>query len=43
MGQLYISCTLRNPEVNILLFSFLFNFVWEMWQIPFYEGLKTLD
>ena len=38
-----IGRTLRNPEANFLLFSFLFNFVWEMWQMPFYEGLKTLD
>jgi len=22
----------------VALFSFLLNFVWEMWQIPFYEG-----
>jgi hypothetical protein len=43
MGQLWIGCTLRNPEANFLLFSFLFNFVWEMWQMPFYVGLKTLD
>lgn len=34
---------LQNPEANFLLFSYLFNFVWEMWQMPFYEGMKTLD
>tara|TARA_R110001606_G_scaffold370985_1_gene527634 strand:+ start:4877 stop:5344 length:468 start_codon:yes stop_codon:yes gene_type:complete len=43
MGQSWISRTVHNPEANFLLFSFLFNFVWEMWQMPFYEGLKTLD
>jgi hypothetical protein len=43
VGQLSIGRTLRNPEANFLLFSFVFNFVWEMWQMPFYEGLKTLD
>jgi hypothetical protein len=32
-----------SPEVNMLLFSFLLNFVWEMWQVPFYQGLSTMD
>ena len=32
-----------SPEANVLLFSFLVNFVWEMWQVPFYEGLSTMD
>ena len=27
------------PEFNVAIFSFLLNFVWEMWQAPFYEGL----
>lgn len=26
-----------------MLFSFLVNFVWEMWQMPFYQGLSTMD
>ena len=43
MGQPWIGRAVRNPEANFLLISFLFNFVWEMWQMPFYEGLKTLD
>ena len=43
MGQHWFVRTLRNPEANFFLFSFLFNFVWEMWQMPFYEGLKSLD
>ena len=25
-----------SPELNVAVFSFLLNFVWEMWQIPFY-------
>lgn len=29
----------RNPELNLFFFSFLLNFVWEMWQVPFFEGL----
>ncbi len=26
----------RFPEVNVAIFAFLLNFVWEMWQIPFF-------
>jgi len=26
-----------------MLFSFLVNFVWEMWQVPFYQGLSSMD
>jgi hypothetical protein len=22
------------PEVNVVMFSFLLNFLWEMWQVP---------
>ncbi|MEQ9450962.1 MAG: hypothetical protein RJQ07_05205 [Pseudomonadales bacterium] len=32
-----------SPEANLLLFSFLVNFVWEMWQVPFYQGLSAMD
>ncbi len=32
-----------SPEANVLLFSFLVNFVWEMWQVPFYESLSRMD
>jgi hypothetical protein len=32
-----------SPEANVMLFSFLVNFVWEMWQMPFYQGLSTMD
>ena len=26
------------PELNVAVFSFLLNFVWEMWQIPFFAS-----
>jgi hypothetical protein len=28
---------LRTPEVNLVLFAFLVNFVYEVWQTPFYD------
>lgn len=30
------------PEVNIAIFAFLLNFVWEMWQVPFFQQIQTL-
>ena len=27
------------PELNVAIFAFLLNFVWEMWQIPFYQDM----
>lgn len=27
------------PEVNVVLFSFLLNLAWEMWQVPFFQGM----
>lgn len=27
------------PELHVAIFAFLLNFVWEMWQIPFYEDM----
>jgi hypothetical protein len=41
--QVWLWRTIHNPEVNFLIISFLFNFVWEMWQMPFFEGLNTMD
>lgn len=29
------------PELNVAIFSFLLNFVWEMWQIPFFVALSS--
>ncbi|MBA3732601.1 MAG: hypothetical protein H0W93_09720 [Gammaproteobacteria bacterium] len=33
---------LNQPELNIAIFAFLLNFVWEMWQLPFYEGIAAI-
>jgi hypothetical protein len=27
------------PEFNVVVFSFLLNFVWEYWQVPFFRGM----
>lgn len=29
------------PEVNIVIFAFLLNFVWEFWQVPFFQGMSS--
>ncbi len=29
------------PELNVAIFSFLLNFVWEMWQIPFFAATSS--
>jgi len=29
------------PELNVAIFSFLLNFVWEMWQIPFFAAMPS--
>jgi hypothetical protein len=29
------------PEINVAIFAFLLNFVWEFWQVPFFEGMPT--
>lgn len=29
------------PELNVAIFSFLLNFVWEMWQIPFFAAASS--
>lgn len=31
------------PEFNVAIFAFLLNFVWEMWQVPFFENIQTLS
>src|SRR5438270_9952914 len=28
------------PEINVVIFGFLLNFVWEMLQAPLFEGMK---
>lgn len=30
---------LNLPEINIAIFAFLLNFVWEMLQVPFFSGM----
>ena len=30
---------LRTPEFNVIIFSFLLNLAWELWQVPFFRGL----
>lgn len=30
------------PEVNVAVFAFLLNFVWELWQVPFFEDMPTV-
>ena len=29
------------PELNVAIFSLLLNFVWEMWQIPFFAATSS--
>ncbi len=33
---------LELPEVNVLVFAFLLNFVWEFWQAPFYRDVPSV-
>ena len=30
---------LKAPELNVVVFSFLLNLVWEYWQVPFFRGM----
>jgi len=30
---------LRTPELNVVVFSFLLNLAWEVWQVPFFRGM----
>jgi len=29
----------NTPEFNVLIFSFLLNLAWELWQVPFFHGM----
>jgi hypothetical protein len=40
LSQTRLGMLLTLPELNIALFAFLLNFVWEMLQIPFFRGMK---
>ncbi len=33
---------LNMPEINVALFAFFLNFLWEMWQAPFFEELINM-
>lgn len=33
---------LNIPEVNVALFAFLLNFVWEFFQVPFFEDMADM-
>ena len=33
---------LNIPEINISIFGFLFNFVWEIWQAPLFKSMDGL-
>jgi len=43
MTRRWLASLSGSPEANVVLFSFLVNFVWEMWQVPFYQGLSTME
>lgn len=32
---------LELPELNVAIFAFLLNFVWEFWQAPLYRGMRA--
>jgi hypothetical protein len=32
---------LDTPEVNVVIFAFLLNFVWEFWQVPFFRDMAS--
>lgn len=32
---------LNRPDLNVVVFAFLLNFVWEFWQVPFYRDLPS--
>lgn len=38
----WLTSLLRLPEVNLAIFAFLLHFVWEMLQVPLYEGMATM-
>ena len=33
---------LNAPEINISIFGFLLNFIWEIWQAPLFQGMDNL-
>jgi hypothetical protein len=35
----FLSSIPNTPELNVALFAFLLNFVWEFWQVPFFQDI----
>jgi len=33
---------LNAPEINISIFGFLLNFIWEIWQVPMFQSMDNL-
>ena len=33
---------LNAPEINISIFGFLLNFIWEIWQVPLFQSMDNL-
>jgi len=40
MTSIHISKILNAPELHILIFAFLLNFVWELLQMPLFAGFS---
>lgn len=36
----FLSSIPNTPELNVALFAFLLNFVWEFWQVPFFQAIS---
>ena len=34
-----VDAFLKTPELNVVVFSFPLNLVWEIWQMPFFRGM----
>ena len=34
-----VDALLKTPELNVVVFSFPLNLVWEIWQMPFFRGM----
>lgn len=39
-SQIRLGRLLNLPELNMALFAFLLNFIWEILQIPFFHGME---
>lgn len=41
VGRGWRTRVLALPELNVAIFAFLLNFVWEFWQVPFYADMPS--